>query len=624
MMGFPALSDLLASEPEPDADSAKNTLFGFPAQKAGMNAFKRNDSEPSLAEESEIEYDEGDATHLIPAAQLQREFEGTPAAAAVEAHEPRMTMAGVPVSELGGSPASIKSAWGLDEESETDHTAVVPASAIFDKEQSAKAGFSKRVETTEFPNSSTLMGMSLDDFNAALKTPAEADEPSGHSTQFAMPAIQVTPPVETPHNDDLDSGPVSGELPTQMWNPSDELDEDNVQHRELLEKIRGEAAGKAGAAKAPVDRGTAENAKPLSDGPAKGLAAGQAPKIPAPKSTGLGDPTSLRSRLQERLKGAVPEPVLKPVVVAPKPVVNPKPIAAPKPELAASAPESPTPEPILDLPLDSSELPEISMGSIVPMADASPEPKPAKEPRNLSSSGVLGSQTYVVSKKQEVPAQPIFPADSVDAAPEDDEEFAFADTSIAAPGAVIAARATTPTIGGMPPAVVREPTPAPMPAPAQTSEPEPAPASQPAITPSPALTPARESASVLETSPTPQADAPHVPQQPEILVFRLQQLFGFFGFALVAASVAINVLSVGGLIFALLFAVFAGVLAAITFAPIPAAARNVAWALWGIIIVAVATAVLAFDFITPPAGALAIGGGLASLFAGTVLNRILR
>ena len=228
MMGFPALSDILANEPAQEQDPAKQTLFGFPAQKGGMNSFTTTpNADLEVAEESEPEYDEGDATHLIPAAQLQREFElNTPATAAVEAHEPRMTMAGVPVSELNASPTSIKSAWGLDEESENDSTSVVPASTIFDKEQSAKAGFSKRVETTDFPNSSTLMGMSLEDFNASLNPGSEVEEPNVHSTQFAMPAVQSIEPKtkESLRHDDLDSGPVSGELPTQMWNPSDELD----------------------------------------------------------------------------------------------------------------------------------------------------------------------------------------------------------------------------------------------------------------------------------------------------------------------------------------------------------------------------------------------------------------
>ncbi|MEZ4462162.1 MAG: hypothetical protein R3E66_21065 [bacterium] len=52
-----------------------------------------------------------------------------------------------------------------------------------------------------------------------------------------IPAVQVGAVTSTPappdHDelDDRDSGPVSGELPTQMWNPADELDSDETDDR---------------------------------------------------------------------------------------------------------------------------------------------------------------------------------------------------------------------------------------------------------------------------------------------------------------------------------------------------------------------------------------------------------
>jgi len=662
MMGFPALSDMLLNEPPVEADSAKHTLFGFPAQKAGMSPLARHDADLSEAEdsESESEYDEGDATHLIPADQLQREFEvNTPVAAAVEAHEPRMTMAGIPVSELSASPASIKSAWGLDEESESDRTSVVPASAIFDKEQNAKAGFSKRVDAPEFPGSSTLMGMSLDDFNATLNAPRdEADDNAVHSTQFAMPAIQAVEPAPAePAREEYDSGPASVELPTQMWNPSDELDEDNAQHRELLQKIRGDAAEKQGEPRPSLDRGTAENAKPISSGPALGLAVGKAPAIPAPRSSGLGDTSSLRSRLQERLKGAVPEPLPKPAVIA-APVIAAPVISAPKPIPAAPATAEPkAAEPSFEAALESGDLPEISMEAIVPLASARPEV--AKEPRSLSSSGVLGGGTYVVSKKEEAPAQPIFPKESTVTAPEDEAEFAFADTSIARPEPLPSpptdapvlnfaigeqanqGRPSTPTIGGMPPVVERTPTPLPAP---QATAPQ---AVAPQAAAPQAAAPQAAAPQAAAPQAAPQSTDPSLGSIPvgvhatssgklitqvnpesDRLIMRIAQLLGFFGFLLVAGSALVNIImGVGGIILGLVFGVFALALMAITFVPFDATAKNIAWTFLGGIVVVAAAAVLVFELIHPIAGALAAGGGMASVFAGfagVVLNRVLR
>jgi hypothetical protein len=663
IMGFPALSDILANEPAPEQDSAKQTLFGFPAQKAGMSPVAPRESPISEAEDSEPEYDESDATHLIPADQLQREFElNTPVAAAVEAHEPRMTMAGIPVSELSASPASIKSAWGLDEDSESDSTSVVPASAIFDKELSSKAGFSKRVETPEFPTSSTLMGMSLEDFNARLNTPSETDDNPVHSTQFAMPAVQAPEPAPSrPVQTEFDSGP-SVELPTQMWNPSDELNEDNSQHRELLQKIRGDAAEKHGEPRAGVDRGTAENAKPLSVGPALGLAAGKVPAIPAPKSSGLGDASSLRSRLQQKLKGAVPEPLLKPpaLPVIAAPVIAVKPAAV---------------EPNFETAFELDELPEISIEAIVPMEPVSAHTDVAKEPRSLSSSGVLGGGTYVVSKKEEPPAPTVFPTVSSVPAPEDDEEFAFADTSIARPEPLpekpvdapvlnfaIGEQAnpghrSTPTIGGMPPAVERTANPLPTPPTAAPQIAAPQIAAPQIAAPQIAAPQIAAPQIAAPQIAAPQIAAPQVaaPQiaaptfdsipdavnaieapsnelvtedAPDKLIMGLQTALGVLGFLLVAGSALFNmIMGVGGIILGGVFGAFALALLAISVVPFDATAKNVAWTFLGGIVVAAAAAVLVFDLIQPMAGALAFGGGMASFFAaitGVVLNRILR
>lgn len=467
MMGFPALSSLTSNTSDDAPDPSKQTLFGFPTQKAGAP------TAPALQEDSESDlYDEGEATSLIPAAQLQKEFEAQSSMPAqVEVHSPRATVAGIPVSEFAKAPQNIKSAWGMEEDSDfnSESTSVISAGAIFEKEQEVKAGFSKRVENMEFPTSSTLMGMSITDFEKGGPKPEE----NARSTQFAMPAVQFTDtpkpgrtPFKTPQGAQEiitsvpDDGPESGELSTQMWNPLEETTgSDQAEHRAFLEKLRSgnDDDGKGTRMGMPAISGartTAENAKPAAATAPQGPQPGKAPSLPAPSTSNTD---SLRQRLQDRLKGAVPPP-------------SGLGAAAAKP--AVPAPSKTAEEPFEKAVIDLSDL------SVEPLKPATPKPSPleasiddtiqvvpeAKAPRSLASSGVLGKHTYVVSKNDEPaapkpaaigriverPATAQAPAVQQPEAPtpapnsphsvatkapmpllEDDDDFAFADTGIA-------------------------------------------------------------------------------------------------------------------------------------------------------------------------------------------------
>lgn len=355
MMGLPAVSfplDDVADGPDP----GKQTLFGFPAQKASSFA--------AFDEEDE----EDDSTHLIPASQLQKEFQGDSSQRAqVEPVKEDPREKGVP---------SMKSAWGLEEDSDGPKTAMVSRPSAFGDSTEA-AGFSIRQEEHPFPEHQTLMGMSLSDFGPP-KPAAEPDEEPPRSTQFGIPAVQKP---TAPPKVDLDSGPISAEVndsPTEMWNPMSEIAATEAQsdRKALLEKLRK-------GVDAPNKTTTEEHIKPGGQVLPVGPAAGIVPSIPAPNI----DAGDLRARLQAKLKASSLDsgPI--------------SPTALPKPEPVKPQPVAPLEPPA------RTEAPGAAIGRIqLTPKQVSPQPEPVPSPVR---EGVL------------------FSPDS------DEDDFAFADTGIA-------------------------------------------------------------------------------------------------------------------------------------------------------------------------------------------------
>lgn len=302
VMGLPSISDFDESDASdvPAPEEGKGTLFGFPAVK---DEDVEEDVEEDLDEESYDEFDETEATHLIPAEQLQKEFEADERRDALvdRPPEPIATSEG-PGGTLAGVPAvgdddlenddRVHNAWGLHEESEPDSsTSVVPAAVLLSQESSNDedgAGFSKtKVEDDGDNQHGTLMGMSLKDFESSSGQGDEEEVESSRSTQFAIPAVQPgdevpsafdqdPPPADThdtqPEATETEESQPTGpgddargrvdseehDAPTAMWSPHAELeDSDDPRRKELLEKIRSSAD-------TPRDgkRSTSQNAKP--------------------------------------------------------------------------------------------------------------------------------------------------------------------------------------------------------------------------------------------------------------------------------------------------------------------------------------------------------------------------
>lgn len=607
IMGFPAVTAAdLSDDSESAVDPAKQTLFGFPAQKGFASSFE----EPSEAEED-------DATSLIPADQLQREFEDDePQRALVEEIKKPAP------KEESGAP-NIKAAWGLDEDSEESRTSVMSAKNAFGAPDEP-AGFSVRKEDVEFPDHSTLMGMNIADFERKAAAEAAAADPT-RSTQFAMPAVQLDQPESKPKpapTPELDSGPISDEIgaPTQMWNPSDEIPEDATkEQREVLEKIR------KGQMPAEAKRSTQESAKPGGQTLPSGPKAGAPPAINVPNL----DPADLRARLQAKLKssslGELPEP------------------SKSKLEMPAEPQNPPVP------------------------AESQPEPEPQKD---LSSQGVLGKGTYVVSRpKEEAPVQipdkaPIAklqlaptqseqpepaaklpargetPRAGVVFSPEDEEDFAFADTSVV-PSNLLEGLSSEPArVDGRPtdlfqqieeepvqpqPIQVQPTQPAQEPGRPLFPTPGPAPETQGAV--EPALPPRDVQ---ITPSPQPQTQPEHsslvqptAQSQVDYGPVLLQRIPAVFGALLLLISLVFGVVS-GGAVVLFASAVF-GVLGiaslANTFSGPPTSLRRVVWAAIGIVGCGFGLVTLFLDLVPVSVGFPAFCGGFA-LFLASIIRTL--
>lgn len=225
-MGFPSLAAALqeAEESAPE-DASKQTLFGFPAQKAFG------------AEESEVapESDDGaGATSIInasafefntPTISSEADFDDLPVeeqdeeskAPTMEA-DLRGTVAGMPLKPRDEFP--------------DDATEVVSGAAVFPGMRLADDGD----DDDDVRNKGTLMGMSLADMQAA------APAAGSNSTQFAMPAAQSKPDVGgTQKLQTLkeDSEEQVDDSPTMAWSPGLlQKSDDKDGRKKLLEKIR--------------------------------------------------------------------------------------------------------------------------------------------------------------------------------------------------------------------------------------------------------------------------------------------------------------------------------------------------------------------------------------------------
>ena len=610
-MGFPAVTAAdLSDDSESAVDPAKQTLFGFPAQKGFASSFE----EPSDAEE--------DATSLIPADQLQREFEDDkPQRALVEEiNKPAP-------KEEPGAP-NIKAAWGLEEDSEESRTSVMSAKNAFGAPDEP-AGFSVRKEDVEFPDHSTLMGMNIADLERKASAKAEPEADPTRSTQFAMPAVQFDSQESKPKPapaPELDSGPISDEIgaPTQMWNPSNEIPEDATkEQREVLEKIR------KGQMPAEAKRSTQESAKPGGQTLPSGPKAGAPPAINVPNL----DPADLRARLQAKLKSSslseLPEP------------------SKPKLEMPAE-PQKPT----------------------VP-AESQPEPEPQKD---LSSQGVLGKGTYVVSRPKEeapvqipekapiaklqlaptqseqpepaakVPARGETPRAGVVFSPEDDEDFAFADTSVV-PSNLLEGLSSEPArVDGRPTDLFQQveeepaqPTPVPQ-EPGRPLFPTPGPAPEfetPRLDAPQAVVPPLEEAVAprdVQVTPSPQPQTqpehssliqPTAQSQVDYGPVLLQRIPAVFGALLLLISLVFGVLS-GGAVVLFASAVF-GVLGiaslANTFSGPPTSLRRVVWAAIGIVGCGFGLVTLFLDLVPVSVGFPAFCGGFA-LFLASIIRTL--
>lgn len=610
-MGFPAVTAAdISDDSESAVDPAKQTLFGFPAQKGFASSFE----EPSDAEE--------DATSLIPADQLQREFEDDkPQRALVEEIKKPAP------KEEPGAP-NIKAAWGLEEDSEESRTSVMSAKNAFGAPDEP-AGFSVRKEDVGFPDHSTLMGMNIADFERKASAKAEPEADPTRSTQFAMPAVQFDSQESKPKPasaPDLDSGPISDEIgaPTQMWNPSNEIPEDATkEQREVLEKIR------KGQMPTEAKRSTQESAKPGGQTLPSGPKSGAPPAINVPNL----DPADLRARLQAKLKSSslseLPEP------------------SKPKLEKLAE-PQKPA----------------------VP-AERQPEPEPQKD---LSSQGVLGKGTYVVSRPKEeapvqipekapiaklqlaptqseqpepaakVPARGETPRAGVVFSPEDDEDFAFADTSVV-PGNLLEGLSSEPArVDGRPTDLFQQveeepaqPTPVPQ-EPGRPLFPTPGPAPEfetPRFDAPQAVAPPLEEAVAprdVQVTPSPQPQTqpehssliqPTAQSQVDYGPVLLQRIPAVFGALLLLISLVFGVLS-GGAVVLFASAVF-GVLGiaslANTFSGPPTSLRRVVWAAIGIVGCGFGLVTLFLDLVPVSVGFPAFCGGFA-LFLASIIRTL--
>ncbi len=324
MMGFPSISGLLDDyeKENEDPDAGKNTMFGFPAPDAGTKTQQATPlPEPEEPSEPEYdEYDEDDATHLIPADQLQREFQSDDKKAAVEERQEK------------DNP--VANAWGLEADSQPSDdgasTSVLHASQLASYEDDGDSAFSTQGSESKgnaaFPDSGTLMGMNLEDFAADGGKDSEPEPESPRSTQFALPAVQMSDVAARNAADADDSGPMgdSGdvstdvlETPTEMWNPEMAQDDENDPKRaEVLAKLRE--------AREPAPRGETQRALPAVTQADLDAAAEDEDDIPppavptpnrgpaktVPKLKGLPDPSTLRAKLQAKLgeSGGLPKP----------------------------------------------------------------------------------------------------------------------------------------------------------------------------------------------------------------------------------------------------------------------------------------------------------------------------
>lgn len=602
-MGFPAVTAAdLSDDTESAVDPAKQTLFGFPAQKGFAASF----DEPSESEED-------DATSLIPADQLQREFEDDrPQRALVEELKK-------PAPKAESGAPNIKAAWGLEEDSEESRTSVMSAKNAFGAPDEP-AGFSVRKEDVEFPDHSTLMGMNIADLERKAAAQNETEPDQTRSTQFAMPAVQLDQSEsKSEPKPELDSGPISDEVgaPTQMWNPSDEIPDDaSAAQREVLEKIR------KGQMPAEAKRSTQESAKPGGQSLPSGPKAGVPPAINVPNL----DPAVLRARLQAKLKSSslseLPEP-------------------AKKETSEATKPEIPT--------------------------DIMPEPEPQKD---LSSQGVLGKGTYVVSRPKEeapvqipdkapisklqlaptptqqpepaakVPARGETPRAGVVFSPEDEEDFAFADTSVV-PNNLLDNLSTQPArVDGRPTDLFQQveeepaqpqpievhptqpaqepgrplfPTPGPAPEAPEPVEPV-LPPRDVQVTPNPLPQTQPENSSLIQ--PVVQSPVDYGP-------VLLQRIPAVFGALLLLISLVFGVVS-GGAVVLFASGVF-GVLGvaslANTFSGPPTSLRRVVWAAIGIVGCGFGLVTLFLDLVPVSVGFPAFCGGFA-LFLASIIRTL--
>ncbi|MEZ4462161.1 MAG: hypothetical protein R3E66_21060 [bacterium] len=135
----------------------------------------------------------------------------------------------------------------------------------------------------------------------------------------------------------------------------------------------------------------------------------------------------------------------------------------------------------------------------------------------------------------------------------------------------------------------------------------------------PNLNPLRQresSRAEIQPAPTPAHASTGVTNGNDALISLTQRMFGGFACLLLFGSAIMGFMGTGGMILSGVLGVLALAVAVVTVAPLPSVARTVGWVLLGLIVAAIAAAVLVLDQIAPMAGALAIGGGLAALFAG--------
>jgi len=605
IMGFPAVTFPADAEPE-EVDLGKQTLFGFPAQKASVE---------SQFDDSEGEED--DATHLIPAADLQREFQDDlPQRAQVEELVK-------PSHVAPGQAPNIKAAWGLDEDSDDSRTAIVSLGSAMN-ENDEPAGFSLRQEEVEFPEHATLMGMNIADLEKKNTKVAEEIEARSASTQFAMPAVQFDTPVAP-----LDSGPISedGGASTEMWNPSDDIPSDaSPEQRALLEQLR------SGTLPSDNKRSTQESAKPGGQIlPSGGPKLGQAPAINIPNV----DPSDLRARLQAKLRNS--------------------PLSESAAPQKLKAPE---------LPLPSLE------AKAAPAAQAIIPPKSQKD---LSSQGVLGKSTYVISRQKDEGSEPVenkAPIAKLQLAqpsvpegqlnqPEyiqeqgesshgvlftdgDEDDFAFADTNVAPSELVEKIQSTAParvdgsatdifdsvpdnSIPEKQPEVARqqdvptrsssfpEPSRPIIPTPYEFSEPKPE-----VVSPTPVLTAPENSAMVPEAAhPTPPTE-PAISDPGPIWLQRIPAVLGALLLLSTGPLALVFSAELAGYFAAGVFSFMGIVTLATTFSGPPNLTRRTIWAITGLVSGGFGLMVLGLQIAPIPVGFPAFCGGLLTFGAAII------